>query len=359
MKTDLEKELKKQFQNVAVPEDYEDRLRRVLEELPEREKPHKTRHTEWLLGVIICIAGVVCILLSGATQADANIFTDFKMKIMDILNMGGEDAEDIGVSAEKERIQGKPDLMIELREKVMDSHNIYLLIKVTAPANVTLGKTISFSYFGFCEGENYNTQKLIGGVRSGSFVEALEGKSNVATYAVSISTDEKIEQDTMFTLFLKDLTEETEQDAHVLAEGMWSLTFPASYTVRKKVVLQGTENMSFSFLEKTALVEKLRLTPMGLLLVSDVSDVPYEKLGVSDTVISIRFRMLDGTEQTVISHDPDDTWLAEGGSSSIQQKAGKIFQKSSYQFSQMQNINKIVGIYVEDCHIPLGEGQDG
>ena len=84
---------------------------------------------------------------------------------MDFLGIGGEELQKIGVTSDKEDSASKPDLMMELKEKVIDKHNIYVVVKITAPTNISFAKNISFDYFAFCKGRNYNESNLLSGAK--------------------------------------------------------------------------------------------------------------------------------------------------------------------------------------------------
>ena len=63
--------------------------------------------------------------------------------------------------------------------------------------------------------------------------------------------------------------------------------------------------MVFPFVNTTATVEDIEITPLGMTLVSDVSRVPFEDLGISDTTIAIRLKMIDGSEIDIIPSNPE------------------------------------------------------
>lgn len=273
------------------------------------------------------------------------------------MNIGGEgEAEKIGVGSNETNTKSKPDLMLELKETVIDSQTVYMLVKITAPADIQFEKEISFDYFAFSHGENFNSDQLISGATSCELLEVMEQKQNVATYVVSLSTEEELEEGEQITAYFKDLKlNPNGENPEMLVEGMWSLTFPVESTVTENIVIQGNEEMKFPFVKASATINKIKITPLGMTVEADVSEVPYEELGISDTNIALRLKMLDGTEKLVMSHNPEDTWIVDSGSNSYSENEGKNIQKSKYEFSEKVDTKKIAGVYVEDLYVPVME----
>lgn len=87
---------------------------------------------------VAVVLAALCILITGylffsaADVAEAGFFENFKQTIMDIFGMSEEEMEQAGVESEKIEAVSKPDLMMELQEIVMDTQNIYAVIKITA-----------------------------------------------------------------------------------------------------------------------------------------------------------------------------------------------------------------------------------
>ena len=69
-------------------------------------------------------------------------------------------------------------------------------------------------------------------------------------------------------------------------------------------------------------------------LVSDVSRVPFEDLGISDTTIAIRLKMIDGSEIDIMPSNPEKEWIVESGSIEYDQRDEKSFQKDIYSFKE-------------------------
>lgn len=350
------KELSKEFQ---VPEEYHKKVDGILETIQEESMPvPKGRISIKLAGIVVllCLFMVGCFCFSGTEVAEASPFESFKQTIMDFLGMGEEESHEIGVESDQEDAVSKPDLMIELQEKVMDKHNIYLVIKITVPSDVEFNENITFDYFGFCKGTNYNTSDLLSGSRGCRLLEVLDGRKNVATYVVDISTDQKIKEGEELTAFFKDLSLNPQGDtSQILVEGMWSVSFTSSYTVSEDITVKGTDDMVYSFLDTTAAVTKLKLSPLGLTLISDVSNVPYEKWNTSDTRLTIRMKMIDGSERTVESPRSEEETLSSGGSITIFQKKGKLYSKQISQFAKTIDTSRVLGVYIENCYVPLKE----
>ena len=353
----FDKKIKELSKNVEIPASYDEKLDQILQSIAEKEEKPKRKETgKWAFRAAVClIAFIVCLLSVNAFSVKADIFYFFKQTIMDFLgNDTEEDVREMGVDSNHIYVESKPDLMIELQETVIDSHSIYLLVRITAPADIELAENISFDYFCFCKGENYNNSELLSGSRSCELLEVNEKKSNMATYVVSIVTDEELEEGGMVTACFKDLEADPySDDPQLLVEGMWSITFPVERTVTENVRIEGKADMVFPFIDTTASLVEMELTPSGMEVLSDVSNFPYDELGISDTTINISLEMLDGSELVIQTRDPQQEGFIQGGSRSYDEKDGRSYQKDTIEFESMINIAKVSGIKIEDLYIPV------
>lgn len=354
--TDFDRKIRELSRNVNIPKGYDDRIEDVLQKIPKAQEEY-TKKNRWMhkrkLAIAFCLICILSVLGGVVMEANANIFDTFKLTIMDILNIGAED-EKLGVESKNEQIQSKPDLFLELQEVVTDNQGTYLLIKITAPTDITFSKKISFDYFAFCEGENYNADKLIGGGRDCYLLETMEGKPNVATYIVNLTANMEEFEGKKLTAYFKDLTlDPNGEDPQLLVEGMWSITFVSELTVKESIQIEGNSDMVFPFVNTTATVENIEVTPLGMTLVSDVSKFPFEDLGISDTTIAIRLKMIDGSEIDIMPSNPDKKWIVENGSIEYIQTDGKSFQKDIYSFREAVDIAKLIGIYIQDLYVPV------
>lgn len=127
------------------------------------------------------------------------------------------------------------------------------------------------------------------------------------------------------------------------------------YTVSEEVKVKGTADMIYPFLNTTASLSKLELTPLGLKIVSDISKAPYDELGVSDTTIAVRLKMIDGSENVVISHNTEESTMISSGSTAISQKRERTYMTETDQFKKTIDTSKVMGIYLEDYYVPLKE----
>lgn len=351
--TDFDKKMRELSQNVDIPEGYDKRIEDVLQEILDDEETYY-RRKHWLNKKKIAVAfGLVCIIcfLGGSVMnVNANILETFKLTIMDILNIG---EEELGVESKKEQIESKPDLKLEMQEVVTDNQGMYLLVKITAPPDITFSKEVGFDYFAFCEGENYNADKLIGGGRDCYLLETIEEKPNVATYVVSLTADMKELEGEYVTAYFNDLTLDPNGENKLLVEGMWSITFVSELTVKESVSIEGDSSMVFPFVNTTATVEHIELTPLGITLLSDVSKVPFEDLGISDTTIAIRLKMIDGSEINIMPSDSEKEWIVDTGSIEYSQEDGHSFQKATYSFNEAIDITKVVGFYIQDIYLSI------
>lgn len=364
---DFDKKLKEMSKDMTPPEHYQQRIDKVLENLPEKNPYQKEnrcvhRRTNRFLKIAVCSVCMllVCVLAFGSAQvAKANIFTQLKQTIMEFFHIGQQEASDeYGVESEEEVVISKPDLYLELREKIVDKHSMYVLVSITAPPDVSFDEQIGFDYYAFCNGSSYNADQLIGGAKDCCLLEVQEEKPNVATFVVSISSDEKIEQDTDVTLYFKDLMREPfGENPQMLVEGMWSLTFQANYTVSEDIVIKGTPDMKFEHDGGEVTLKKIELSPLGISVTADVTNLHYADQAYSnETSLPVKLRMVDGSQLVIYSHDPEEPGNVSMGSDSFRQPGGKEFLTSRYEFEQMVDIRKVIGIYVEDYYVSLTEG---
>ncbi|MBR1693308.1 MAG: hypothetical protein IJ711_11135 [Lachnospiraceae bacterium] len=356
--TDFDKMMRELSERVEIPKEYDQMVDNLLDSLPETEEPAKVAKKHFNKSVLGIVFGLICavgILSFHAIDAKANIFDTFRMTIMDIFHIGEtEKSESLGVESKKQQAVSKPDLMLELKETIIDSQGMYLLVKITAPSSITFGEEIAFDYFAFCEGDNYNADKLIGGAGDCYLLENIEEKPNVATYVVSLTTDMEAYEGKNITVYFKDLTANPNgEHPELLVEGMWSITFSADLTVKEKVELEGTSDMSFPYIGTTATLERVELTPLGITILSDVSNVPFEDLGISDTTITVRLQMIDGSTVYVMPSQPGENSIVDAGSSEFSQRDGKSYQKDIYSFSEVLDITKVVGVYIQDRYVPV------
>lgn len=356
----FDREMKNLAEKIDIPESYDKRVDDILRTIEEKEENVKTGFA-WkrLIWLAVCPLCIVCVILLSRQDVQADILTLFKETIMDFLWGDLQEDEKIGVESNKTYVQNKPDLMMELKEKVIDTHSIYLLVQMTASGNVTFADNVLFDYFCFCKGENYNVDQLLGGSRDCELLEVNEERPNVATYVVSITFDGELEEGSNVTVCFNDLTEDPySDDPKLLIPGLWSLTFPIYRTVSDNIVIEGNSDMIFSYINTTAEVKNIELTPFGMVLQSDVSNFPDDERGVSDTTIAITLKMVDGSELVVVSHDPDVRGYIQGGSISFSEVDGKTWQQDNLEFTNMINIEKVCGIYIEELYVPVIEWQD-
>lgn len=354
---EFDKKIKKLSKEFQMPDTYYQKMDGILEKVVKEDvsasgkKPFKKAV---LVLVLLCLVVIGYITLSNPKVAEASFLETFKKTIMDFLGMEKEDSKKMGVTSEKEKAISRPDLMIELQEVLMDTQNIYAVVKITAPPDVEFQESMKFDYYGFCEGSNYNVSSVVAGARDCTLLEVMEGRKNVALYVINVVTDKQIEEEKEVTLFLKDLIAGPyENQPTILVEGMWSLSFVSSYTESEKIVIQGTEDMRYSFLDTTAAITKIKFLPLGMTMMLDVSNVPLEVLNVSDTRLTIRLKMIDGSEKIVESPNAEGERLVSGSSFTVYEKGGKVYYKYVSQFGKAIDTKKVLGLYVEDCYVPF------
>lgn len=356
--TNFDKKIKKLAKKIDIPESYEQKVDKTLREIADaqEEKPRKRQTVgKWLFRVAICVFCIGAVIAWNVSDVEANIFAIFQQTIMDFLGIGGqEEAEEMGVDSNQIYVKGHRDLMLEMEETVMDSHSIYAMVRVTAPADIELEDNILFDYFCFCRGENYSSGQVIGDSRDCKLLEVSEERPNVGTYVVSITFGEEIEEGEQLAVCFQNMTRDPYSDhPELLVEGMWSVPFFYQRTVSESIEIEGTEDMTFSYINTTATLLEFELTPSGISMLSDVSNFPSDELGVSDTTIAVRLEMLDGSELVVVSHDPEERGYIQGGEISFHDEEGKTYQRDTLEFTNMININLVSGVYIEDLYIPL------
>ncbi len=353
----IDKKIRNLFNKIEVPASYDEKVDKLLLDIMKKETVlEKRKISKPLLRLAVCLLCIFCVVSLYTLDAKANIFSVFKETIMDFLGRGNseDDIEDLGVESEKQSVESKPDLMMELQESVIDSHSIYLLVKITAPPGIRFEENVLFDYFCFCKGTNYNVDQLLGGSTSCELLEVYEDRPNVATYVVSLVFDETLEEGCEVTVCFSDLTRDPYSSSpELLVEGVWSLTFYYYPTVTDRIEIEGTSDMIFPFIDTTAEVKGIELTPFGILVNADVSNFPSDELGISDTNIAIRLKMLDGSELTVVSHDSEEQGYIQGGSISFTSEGDRTYEQVNLEFTNMINIGKVVGIYIEDLYVPV------
>lgn len=356
--TKFDKKVKRLSKEFQVPETYHEKVDGILGRLREdrvaapRKKPF-VKAAAIVAALCFLITGYLC--FSGAKVTEAGFLETFKQTILDFFGMSEDESQNIGVESKQEEAVSKPDLMMELQEVVMDTQNIYAVVKITAPPEIEFKEGMTFDYFGFCEGTNYNESSVIPGARGCTLLEVMKNRSNVATFVVDVSTDVQIQEGKEVTVFFNDMLNgpQYEDDTEVLIEGMWSFSFTAVYTNSKKITVEGTEEMQYSFSYSKADIKKIKLLPLGLTVVSDVSRVDAETRNTTDTRVVIRLKMIDGSEIIVDSPDIDDKCLVDSSSITNDEKNGHSYEKYVGQFKKAIDIDQVLGIYIADYYVSL------
>lgn len=354
----FDKKIKELSKNIEAPASYDEKVDKVLLDIMKKDEAilEKKRDNRLVPRLAVCLLCIVCAVSLYTLDVHADIFSFFKETIMDFLGRGNseEDIANFGVESEKQSVGSKPDLMMELQESVIDSHSIYLLVKITAPTNIRFEENILFDYFTFCKGANYNVDQLISGVLSCELLEVSEDCPNMATYVVSLVFNEVLEEGCEVTACFRDLTRDPYSSSpELLVGGVWSLTFYYYPTVTDQIRLEGTPDMVFPFVNTTAEVMDIELSPFGIQLRADVSNFPSDELAITDTTIAIRLKMIDGSELTVVSHDPEEDVYTQGGSVYVSSEGDITYQQANLEFTNMINIGKVMGVYIEDLYVPI------
>lgn len=352
--TDFEKNLKEDCENMQVPEAYSRRVQETLEQLPEKEKPRKKIYRTFAFRFACILVLAVCLVLYGSRSASANIFADFTKTLLNYFHIGENDEGDnSGVESGTEEAVSRPELNIRLKETVVDKNCIYALVDVTFPMEVDFTKNVGFEYFAFCRGESYNADDLIGGATDCALFEVRPNSNHEATYVVSITTTQNIEDGESVMVYFQDFSlnpfgEEPEK----LVEGMWKLSFTAEYTVADEVLIEGDREMAVPYIDKTAYVQGIRMTPLGMTLDLDVTEVPEEVINVSDSRVRVSLLLIDGREILLMSHDFEEEVFVSASETVFDNKDGRLYASMHYEFAETIDLNKVAGVYLEDVFIP-------
>lgn len=355
--TRFDRKVKKMAKEFQVPDSYHEKVDDTLAKIKEDSvaaprKKMSVKAALYIMVLFVIIGGIL--LLSDTKFAEASLLEAFKQTFFDFFGIDEKESEKTGVESEKKSAVSKPDLLMELKEVVMDTQNIYAMIKITAPPGVEFKEGMTFDYFGFCEGTNYNVSSLVPGARDCELFEVLNGKDNVGLFVISISTDQQIAEGEDVTVFFEDLIAGPyEDEPEVLIEGIWSLSFNAAYTNSKNITVEGTDDMQYSFAGTMADIKEIKLLPLGLTLVSDVSKVDTDTLNTTDTRFAIRMKMIDGSEIIVESPNLEDQCFVSGGSIGQYEENGRVYQKYVGQFKEAIDISQVMGIYIADYYVPL------
>ena len=206
-----DKKIKRIFKELKVPVSSEERVDDLLASLKaeavQEEKPVPKRRAKYILRFAVCLL-CICVMFSAMVlRSEAAFWAQFRQTLMNFFGFATEqEAGETGINSIPLHIDGKKDLFVELQEAVMDTHNIYLLVKITAPADIVFTENTGFDHFGFCEGANYDVNHLLSGSRDCKLLEVMEGMPNAGLYVVSVCFDHEIPESTPVTCFLKDLT---------------------------------------------------------------------------------------------------------------------------------------------------------
>lgn len=357
---DFDKKLRKMVEETELPEAYNQRIDDTLQSLPEKNafNIEKNKKSHGIVRVAVCVILVICILMIPARMTNANIFSEFKQTLMEFFHIGEDTAsDDYGVESYRDGVVSKPDLFLELKEKIIDSHSIYLLVSITAPTDIEFTDEVGFDYFAFSEGSSFNADNLVGGSTECKLFEVKEDKPNVATFVVSLATSQEIAENTEMNVYFKDMMlDPYGENPQMLVEGIWSIAFMTTHTVSESKVVEGTEDMRFSHGAGTASLIKLELSSLGIQVEADVTEFHYADNAYSDAApIALTLKMVDGTEFMITSNDPDEQWYVSSGDMSYNQSDGKEFQTDHYDFEEMIDISRVVGVYVEDLYVSLVE----
>ena len=347
--------IKKLSSDLHAPEGYDERIEDILNSLPEKSISNKNKtHRAVKIAAAVAFVMAIGVFIISQTQVKAGIFEVFGKNILSYLGMDSDTTDETGVHSHKVHTESHPDLTISMQELVMDEHHIYLSLIVSASSGVEFTKDVSFAYFGVCRGESYNPDDLIGGATSCEMLEKInyEGNENSAQYILSLTTEDKLQDGEKLVAFFHDLTVDPNGPApKTLVEGKWKINFLSSVTVSKKKVIETDRSISYPFLGKNAHVEKVSVTPLGITIRTDISEVPYDELGVSDTRIDMTLLLIDGSEIALSRKDGSALKDISDGSIAVESKGDKTYMKYVYTFKNNINPDMFKGLMIEGVKI--------
>ncbi len=358
----FDKKLHEMSKELKVSEDYKKKidetlLKLPLEEEPASDRPHvRTKRVVWVvirLVLLVLCSGFIC-----ASVTNANFFETFKKTIMDFFHSEKGNTEDNGVKSRQMHSQSKADLMLEIKESVIDRSNMYLLVKITASTTVEFNDKVGFEYFAFSEGENFDTNKLISGARDCKLLEVSEDE-NAAIFVVSLTAASEIRDGVPVSVCFKNMMEDPYgENPKMLVEGMWSLSLAADYTITEQLDIEGSEEMTYDFLGDPATVQSIHVTPLGLEFQSSISSKAYEASGISFTRQDIRLNMMDGSEIKLMNRDMEEPEQVSSSSEMYSDTIEDPYFTRQFEFEETLNINQILGITIDDLYIPFKKLQD-
>lgn len=352
------KKNRKLAEKLVVSEQYRKKVEETLINLPvENSVVHKKRHfcIKRIIQTAVCLFVIVCISLVAISSTNANVFTTFKKTIVGFFDNGEENqSQKLGVKSQQNYSQGRPGLLFELCESVIDRSNIYLLVKLTVSAEVGLDSQTGFEYLAFSYGDSFNTDMLLGGNTDCVLYEASE-EENTATYIVSLSCVEEIDEGEQISVcFQNFMRNPYGENSEMLVEGVWNLSFTADYTVTDRLSVEGDEKLTYIFLGDEAVVRNLVLTPLGMEFSSWITPTACEQSAVSDSRLDIRLKLLDGSEIQLMSHDLEEPTPQVSGSSLLcSEDMETPCLTYQFEFENVLDLKQVLGVYVEDLFISV------
>ncbi|MBO6108520.1 MAG: hypothetical protein J6P16_03840 [Eubacterium sp.] len=348
---ELDDRIKKLSSDLHAPEGYNERIDNILDSLPEKTKSNNKRtHRAVKIAAAVAFVMAVCALIFTRTQVKAGIFELFGKQILSYLGVNSDDTDESGVHSHKVHTDSEPDLSIRMQELVMDEHHIYLSLIVSASPDVVFTNDVTFAYFGVCKGESYNPDDLIGGATSCKMIGKVtdDENENSAQYIFSLSTEEKLKEDEPMVAFFHDLTQDPNgASPKTLVNGKWKINFLSSVTVSKKKVITADRSVSYPILGKKAHVEKISITPLGITVTTDVSEIPFDELGVSDIRLDMTMQMIDGSEIVLGYRDGSVSSDISESSIATEKKGNKSYAKYIFSFKEKINPDMYRGLIIE------------
>ena len=360
---ELDIRIKDLSKTLRIPDGFDERIETMLDALPPRSedatkkrnqtRTHERNRFRILYAAAACFL-VLCIgtVIIGNTEAGAKFFQIIGQKISEFF--GANPDEDTGVGTKQVNKITRGDITIRMQEFTMDNNTVYLNLLVSAPKEVTFTDKVEFDYFGICRGKTYDPEQLLGGARSMKYLGMVTGKENTAQYILNLSTDEVIKDGDPLVVFFDNLTLDPNSDApQALVEGHWELPFTAEGTVPAETAVPVKEETTYPILGKTATVKDIDVSPLGITIVSDMSEFSEDELGVSDTRIEAVLHMEDGSEYVLSTRRDDISTDVESGSVATENKGDKLYLTYTFSFEKPVKTADMRSLTIEGMEVPI------
>lgn len=124
---EFDRKIREISKEIKVPEEYNEKVETLLNALPEKEFPKRSRMVKLKRAAVlmVCLVCAVILFRVGTLPAKANVFENFKTTILDFIGGNSkETSKRAGVESKKTSVADKRTLRMELQENVVSSLSI-------------------------------------------------------------------------------------------------------------------------------------------------------------------------------------------------------------------------------------------